>query len=200
MGSENGLRSPNSRPLVLFAGGATLFLGSLLLARREGVAPLEERVFRAANGVSDSIAVPARTLMQAGTFGTVPVAAAVAFLAHRRRLSAALAVGGTSAWLLAKAAKPLGGRARPLGVLAGVRIREKIAGDLGWPSGHTTVATTLALVAAPDVPVWARPALAGAVAGTGFGRMYVGAHLPLDVAAGAGLGMMIAAVVRRAGF
>jgi undecaprenyl-diphosphatase len=98
--------------------------------------------------------------------------------------------------LLAKAAKPLGGRPRPEGVLADVRIREKIAGDLGWPSGHTAVATTLALVAARELPSWTRPILAGAVAGTGFGRMYVGAHLPLDIAAGAGLGMMIAAVVR----
>ena len=161
---------------------------------------MEERIFRAANGVSDSIVVPARALMQAGTFGSVPAAAVVALLARRRRLAAGLAVGGTAAWLLAKAAKPLGGRARPQGVLPDVRIREKIAGDLGWPSGHTAVATTLALVAAPDLSAWARPVLAGAVLSTGFGRMYVGAHLPLDLAAGAGLGMMIASVVRRAGY
>ena len=200
MGANSGSRSRDARLILLVVAGATLVEWSRLLVRREGVAPLEERIFRAANDASDSIVVPARALMQAGTFGAVPAAAAVALLARRRRLSAALAAGGTAAWLLAKAAKPLGGRQRPEGVLSEVRIREKIAGDLGWPSGHMAVATTLALIAAPEVPAWARPMLAGAVASTGFGRMYVGAHLPLDVSAGAGLGMMIAAFVRRLGF
>jgi glycosyltransferase 2 family protein len=74
-------------------------------------------------------------------------------------------------------------------------LREHIAGDLGWVSGHTAVATTLAAVAAPALPVWARPVAVGVVATTGFGRMYVGAHLPLDLVGGAGLGLMIAATV-----
>ena len=198
-GSTDDSRAHDTRFVLLFAAGAALFEGSRLLVKHDGVARSEERIFRAANDASDSIVLPTRALMQAGTFGSVPAAAAVALLARRRRLAAGLALGGTAAWLLAKAAKPLGGRPRPGGVLPDVRIREKIAGDLGWPSGHTAVATTLALVSAPDVPSWSRPLLAGAVAGTGFGRMYVGAHLPLDLAAGAGLGMMIAAVIRRVG-
>jgi undecaprenyl-diphosphatase len=134
--------------------------------------------------------------MQAGTFGTAPAASAVAFLAGRRKLAAGLAGGGTAAWLLAKQAKPFGGRPRPGGVLDGVRTRERIEGDLGWVSGHAAVSTTLALVASPWVPAWARPMLAGVVATTGFGRMYVGAHLPLDLVGGVGLGMVIAAGVR----
>jgi membrane-associated phospholipid phosphatase len=137
--------------------------------------------------------------MQAGTFGTVPAVAALALLSGRRRLAAEVAIGGTAAWLLAKAAKPLGGRPRPSGVLRRVRIRETIAGDLGWVSGHTAVSTTLAFTLSRTSPAWARPALGGVVAATGFGRMYVGAHLPLDLVGGAGLGMMIAAAVRRLG-
>ena len=56
------------------------------------------------------------------------------------------------------------------------------------------VATTLALVAAPDLPDGSRPALVAVVGAVGFGRMYVGAHLPLDVVGGAGLGLMLGAV------
>lgn len=167
-----------------------------MLVRRVPVTAIEERVFRAANGASDGLKVPVRAVMQAGTFVTVPIASAVAFLAGRRRLAARLALGGTAAWLLAKGAKPLGGRPRPEGVLEDVRTREGIEGDLGWVSGHTTVATTLALTASPEVPAWARPVLGGVVGVTGFGRMYVGAHLPLDLVGGAGLGMTIAAAVR----
>ena len=119
--------------------------------------------------------------MQAGTFGTVPAVSVLALLAGRKRLAASLAVGGTIAWVGAKLIKPFGGRARPQGVLPDVTIREGIEGDLGWVSGHTAVATTLAFVAAEELPRAARPVLAAIVGTVGFGRMYVGAHLPHDV-------------------
>ena len=137
--------------------------------------------------------------MQAGTFGTVPTVSVLALLFGRRRLAASLVVGGTIAWVGAKLAKPFGGRARPEGVLPDVAIRERIQGDLGWVSGHTAVATTIALIASEELPRAARPALAAIVGVVGFGRMYVGAHLPHDIVGGAGLGMMISAVIPPAG-
>ena len=133
--------------------------------------------------------------MQAGTVATVPAVSALALVTGRRRLAARLAVGGTIAWLGTKLVKPFGGRARPQGVLPDVTIREGIQGDLGWVSGHTAVATTLALVAAEELPATARPLLVGIVGTVGFGRMYVGAHLPHDVVGGAGLGLMISAAI-----
>ena len=39
------------------------------------------------------------------------------------------------------------------------------------------------------------PVLAGVVAWVGFGRMYVGAHLPHDLIGGAGLGMVLSALL-----
>jgi glycosyltransferase 2 family protein len=183
-----------TRRIARFALGAGLFLVSLAEARRGELPEYEERVFRTVNRASDRIRVPVRAIMQAGTFGTVPAVSGLALLTGRRRLAASLAVGGTIAWLGAKLAKPFGGRARPQGVLPDVTIREGIEGDLGWISGHTAVATTLALVAAEELPR-ARPLLAGIVGTVGFGRMYVGAHLPHDVVGGAGLGMMISAVI-----
>jgi glycosyltransferase 2 family protein len=178
-----------------FAAGAVLFGGSLVEARRTTVPEYEARAFRLANDASDDIRVPVRAVMQAGTLVTVPAAAGVAWLAHRRRLAASLAAAGTSAWLLAKVAKRIGRRPRPSGMLADVRVREHIGGDLGWVSGHTAVATSLAVTLAPSLAPAARPILVGVVATVGFGRMYVGAHLPLDIAGGAGLGLMISAVL-----
>ena len=175
--------------------GAGLFLISLAEARSGKLAGYEQRLFRTVNGMNDRIRIPVRTIMQAGTFGTVPAVSVLALLSGRKSLAASLAVGGTIAWVGAKLAKPLGGRARPQGVLPDVTIREGIEGDLGWVSGHTAVATTLAFIAAQELPRTARPALAGIVGTVGFGRMYVGAHLPHDVVGGAGLGMMISAVL-----
>ena len=181
--------------MARFGLGAVLLLGSLAEARRERLPNYEEQAFRLANEATDRIRVPVRGVMQAGTFGTVPGVSALALLFRRPRLAAGLAVGGTLAWVTAKLIKPVGGRDRPNGVLDDVTLRERIEGDLGWPSGHTAVATTLAFVASPELPRPARPVLAGIVTTVGFGRMYVGAHLPHDVVGGAGLGMMISALI-----
>ena len=183
------------RRVIRFTIGAGLVLASWAEARAGRVPAYEESVFRAANDASDRIRLPVRAVMQAGTFITVPIAATVAALAGRRRLAANIAVGGTMAWFGAKLAKPYGGRGRPLGVLPDVTIRESIEGDLGWVSGHTAVATTLAFAAAEELPGAVRPGLAAIVATVGFGRMYVGAHLPHDLVGGAGLGMMISSVL-----
>jgi membrane-associated phospholipid phosphatase len=186
-----------ARDVLLFAAGAALFEGSRILARRDGVDRTEEEIFRAANEAPDELTVPVRSVMQMGTFITVPIAAAVSLLSGRRELAAAIGLGGTAAWLLAKQAKPLGGRPRPAVLLDEVRTRERIEGDLGWVSGHTAVATTIAATAWVGGPRWLRPILVLGAATTAYGRMYVGAHLPLDLVGGAGLGMMVSSVVRR---
>jgi membrane-associated phospholipid phosphatase len=182
------------RRVLRFGVGALLFLGSREEARRVPLPGYEERIFRAANEAPESIRVPVRSVMQAGTFVTAPIVAVVAALTGRRRLAANLLVGGTAAWLGAKVAKLYGGRERPARVLHDVHLREGIEGDLGWVSGHTAVATTLAYATAEAFPS-VGPALASVVAMTGFGRMYVGAHLPHDLIGGAGLGMMISSLL-----
>jgi glycosyltransferase 2 family protein len=187
---------PSPRRILRFGVGGALFFGSFVEAKGGRLLVYEERIFRGVNGATDRIRVPVRVIMQAGTFATVPAVAAVALLLGRRRLATSLLASGTVAWLGAKAAKPLAGRARPEGLIENVRVREGITGDLGWVSGHMAVATTLAFVGGEAVPSWARPLLLALAGVTGAGRMYVGAHLPHDVVGGAGLGMMISALVR----
>jgi glycosyltransferase 2 family protein len=185
---------PLPRRLARVGVGVGLLAGSWLALRDGPISVREERLFRAINDLPDTIRTPVRAVMQAGTFVTVPIAAGAAALAGRRRLAARLLVGGTAAWFGAKAVKPLGGRDRPAGLLDRVHLREGIEGDLGWVSGHAAVSTTLALIAADALPA-AAPALAAVVAATGFGRIYVGAHLPHDVIGGVGLGAVIAGVL-----
>ena len=138
--------------LIRGTAGVAMVLASLEEARGLEVPTYERRVFRIANDAPDAIRIPVRAVMQAGTFVTVPIVALVAGATGRRHLAVDLAAAGTLAWLGAKSLKPLAGRGRPESLLPDVHVRERIAGDLGWVSGHAAVATTLAATAWPVLP------------------------------------------------
>ena len=69
------------------------------------------------------------------------------------------------------------------------------ADSLGYPSGHAAVAAALTVVVAAHLSArWLIAALALGVVVL-FGRIYVGAHLPLDVIGGAALGAIVGSIV-----
>jgi undecaprenyl-diphosphatase len=147
------------------------------------------------NGLPDG-AYPAVWLpMQYGTFGTVPATSAIALARRRPRLALAIAFGGTAAWVLAKALKPIVDRGRPGTVLEAVSIRGEEEGDRGFPSGHAAVSAALTVVAWPYLSDGGRLSLATLSGFVPFARMYVGAHLPLDVVGGSALGLAIGCAV-----
>ena len=64
-----------------------------------------------------------------------------------------------------------------------------------FPSGHVILVAAIATVVAPTIPVgwwWVPVVLTLLVM---FGRVYVGAHNPLDVTAGLGAGLLVGGVV-----
>jgi membrane-associated phospholipid phosphatase len=77
-----------------------------------------------------------------------------------------------------------------------VTVRGAVAHGLGFVSGHIAVVTALALVAWPWLPRWGRWVAGAAVVAVFLTRMYVGAHLPLDMFGGAALGVCVAGAVR----
>jgi glycosyltransferase 2 family protein len=170
--------------------GGVVLVGSAAVARR-GVPEVEVRVFRAANELADSAFPLIWAPMQYGTFATVPVLAALALARHRPRLAVTIGVVGSAAWLLAKAVKPMVGRARPVGVVKDVELRGTEEGDLGFPSGHAAVSAAITTAAWPHLSDGGRLAAVALCTCVVFGRLYVGAHLPLDVIGGAALGLAL---------
>jgi undecaprenyl-diphosphatase len=163
------------------------------------VGGLERAVFRSVNELPGWIYPPTWVLMQFGTFITIPLSAAAAVLMRSVRLGCELLVAGIGAWLLAKLVKDLFPRGRPGALLDAVELRGVGAGGRGFPSGHAAVAAAMAFVLFAWLPGRWRWLPVGLGAIVCFGRVYVGAHLPLDVVGGAALGVAVGALTTALG-
>ena len=86
-------------------------------------------------------------------------------------------------------------RPRPAALLPGTRCRGRPATGLGYLSGHAGVAVALGVAALPRFGVAGRAITAAIVPIVGLSRVYVGAHLPLDIVGGAALGLAVDAAV-----
>jgi undecaprenyl-diphosphatase len=181
--------------LWLAVGIAVLVLSALPVS--PGRAPAAERdAFRAVNDLPTVPLPPVWLVMQLGNVVAVPLATIVALLARRVRLAVAVALSGAATYWLAKVVKHFVVRGRPVTVLADVVIRGAPSHGLGYVSGHAGVVTVLAFVAIPFLgPRW-RWAVAVAAVVVCLTRVYVGAHLPLDMVGGAAVGLAVGAVTR----
>jgi glycosyltransferase 2 family protein len=182
--------------LRVLVGGLVVTAGAMA-ARSGHVFALDANLFRLVNQLPEALGRPLLVVMQLGALAAVPAVAALALAARRPRLARDLALSGGLAWVLARAVKDLVGRARPVELLGGV-VERAVNTGLGYPSGHVAVAAALATAAGPWLPRPARRAAWWVVWLVALGRMYAGAHLPLDVVGGAALGWAVAAAVHLA--
>lgn len=188
-----GRRRTGVSTLASSAAAMTL-LGSAVLARRRGLSARETRAFRRVNGAPDHLLGPVWLAMQAGSLAAVPVVSACVWRRHGTRPAFVVLAAGTGVWAAVKLVKPLVGRGRPSDLLGDVRVRGTPQQGLGYPSGHAAVAATLAVATARRQSTCLTGLLAAGAVGTA--RLYVGAHLPLDVAGGLALGSLAGRLVR----
>jgi membrane-associated phospholipid phosphatase len=184
------------RDALLVVGGAALLVLASLPVQQDSVSAAETAVFRVLNSVTVLPFLLVWPFMQLGNVVVVPVSAAVAAAFRRWRLAAGLLLAGAGVYLLAKVVKDVVVRGRPDGLLDDVVIRGAAALGRGYISGHAAVVTSLLVVAWPWLNRPARIVCAVLVAVVCLARVYVGAHLPLDVVGGAALGVAVAGVVR----
>jgi membrane-associated phospholipid phosphatase len=181
--------------LGLIVGGLVVLILAAVPTRGQNVPGFEASVFRAVNDLPSWLYPSAWPIMQLGN-GLAPAVAAIAVLPWRRfRLALGLAFSGLAVYLLDKVVKAAVPRGRPSQLLNGVHVHGGLATGEGFPSGHAAVAFALATIAwlwfGPRIR-WVFLALALLVA---VARVFVGAHLPLDVVGGAGLGTAVGALV-----
>jgi len=184
------------RDVAMVAGGTAALVLSSLAVHPDRVSGAETAVFHAFNSVAVLPFAVVWPIMQLGNVLVITCAALVAAGFRQWRLAAGLLLAGAGVYLLAKQVKGWWPRGRPHGLLSDVVIRGAPALGRGFVSGHAAVVTSLLVVAWPWLNRPARIGAAALACAVCLARVYVGAHLPLDVLGGAALGLAIAGGVR----
>ena len=192
-------------PAWLVVAGIGLIIAgvSTAHARKPTIGAAESRVFHAVNGLPDGLYPFLWLPMQFGNL-LVGVAAGLAVAVVDRDITAAVGV------ILAAALKLLAERVirREMAAYLAVRQRPGVSqsgailrgGDVpvsgpSFPSGHVILAAGVGTVVSPIVgPAWWWVPVALTLL-VMIGRVYVGAHNPLDVTAGLGAGLVLGGVL-----
>lgn len=183
---------------ALVIGGGVLLALSALPVDTFRVAQAERVSFEVLNETTVLPFVIVWPVMQLGNVLVVPVAALIAAVRRKWRLSAGILVGGLGVYLLAKGVKNVVIRGRPDELLSGVDIRGEAARGSGFVSGHAAVVTVIVVLLWPYLGWRARIIVTVLAVAVSLSRVYVGAHLPLDILGGVGLGLAVGGAVRLA--
>jgi undecaprenyl-diphosphatase len=166
------------------------------LVRDGVVSGFEEDVFRAVNDLPDALEAPMTGVQYLGVAVIPFVLAAMAAILRKWYLAiAALLVYPLKLFVEKVILKELVFRARPAVSLGDVHLRHAPATGPSFPSGHAIVAFAIAGILAPYLSRGWRIVAYGVAVAVCFSRIYLAAHNPVDVVAGAAAGLLIAAVL-----
>jgi undecaprenyl-diphosphatase len=182
--------------IAAVSGLLVLALG-MIAVRHGTVSAAERRVFRAINDLPGALYPILWPFQQLGAVLVGPLVALVALVLRHYRLAIAALLVTAGKLLTERVVKAMVSRQRPatsIGADVHRRGNVSVTGE-AFVSGHAVLVAALATITVPylrgrwKVVPWVLVALVMVT------RIYVGAHNPLDVIAGAGLGVAIGATL-----
>jgi undecaprenyl-diphosphatase len=197
------IRAPDGRvyqrrwaDVLVPAAGLGLVIMCGVLVANQLVAGTDVALLHRVNHWPGWLYPPMWVVQLSGVIGALPLLAAAAALLRRFRLAAALAAAALLKIWLESVAKMLVQRGRPAETVPDVILRgNSAAHGLSFPSGHAMVIFAATALVAPYLKGWWKALPWTLAAAVCLSRLYLGAHFPLDVIAGAGLGMFIGGVL-----
>ena len=182
--------------LAQVAVAAALLFGSAALVHPNESPGWERGLFHAVNGLPELLYWPAWVVMQLGNLLVIPAAALVAAGFRKWWLALGILAAGAAKLQLALMVKDTWTRERPAAVIDDVTRRgDASAAGEAFVSGHAIIAFALAVLVTPYLTRRWRFVVWGLAVGVCVGRVYVGAHLPLDAVGGAAVGWAVGAVL-----
>ena len=180
---------------IVAAAGLAVVAAAAVIAHSGTVSGPEEWVFRRLNDLPDGLYPVGWPFMQLGNLAFGPVVALVALILRRWRLALAAVIVTVGKLAAERAVKSFVHRQRPWTSIGDIHARGDVPHH-GWsfPSGHAVLLAGLAVIVVPYLPRRARWIPWVLVAANAVMRVYVGAHNPLDVVAGTGLGVTVGAL------
>jgi membrane-associated phospholipid phosphatase len=173
-------------------GGLLLAVACGLVAADGRVPGWEREVFQAINGLPDWLYRPMWLVQLLGLLGVPVIVAVVALVWRKWRLALALLLlVPLKLFAERQVMKQLVERGRPGQTEPGAVLRDVPPAGLSFPSGHAIVVFAVAVLVAPYLRGWWRVVPFGLAAMACVSRVYLGAHNPLDVVAGAGAGLLL---------
>jgi membrane-associated phospholipid phosphatase len=188
--------------LIVAGAGLIVLSASIAVARGPAISAAEASVFHAVNGLPDALYWPLWLPMQLGNLVVGTAAGLIVAIVDR---DVTVAIGVILAMVLKlvtervvrrEMADALAVRQRPGTSQVGAVLRGDVpVSGPSFPSGHVILVAGIGAVIMPNLPVrWAWvPGLA--VLLVMVGRVYVGAHNPLDVTAGLGAGLLLGGII-----
>jgi undecaprenyl-diphosphatase len=184
---------PQPRAITaILVGLAVLVVGAVIV--RDGTVPgWEESVFRTVNDLPGAFYPVLWPVQQLGVLVIGPIVAIVALILRRYRLAVAALVVTVAKLVSERIVKAVVSRERPFtSIGSDIHLRGDVStSGESFVSGHALLVAALAAVIWPYLPARWRPILGILVALVMIGRVYVGAHNPLDVVCGVALGVAL---------